>query len=190
MPFEFKRMEIPDVILVTARAFGDPRGFFMETYKRSQFEAGGIPQRFVQGNYSHSTAKGVIRGLHYQMNPTPQGKLVWCLRGEIFDVAVDIRKGSPWYGKYVGQTLTGENKRMLWVPEGFAHGFMVLSEVADVLYQVNNEWDPKTERSIIWNDPGIGIQWPYEGDPILSDKDAVAPALKSADNNFVYEGRK
>ncbi len=187
MPFEFKRMEIPDVILVEARAFPDGRGFFMETYKRSQFEAGGIPQRFVQGNYSHSTAKGVLRGLHYQMNPHPQGKLVWAMKGEIFDVAVDIRKGSPWYGTYVGEVLSEENRRMLYVPEGFAHGFMVLSDAADVFYQVTGEWDKETERSIIWNDPDLAIQWPLDVEPILSDKDLKAPKLGEADNNFVYE---
>jgi len=187
MPFEFKRMEIPDVILVEAKAFPDGRGFFMETYKRSQFEAGGIPQRFVQGNYSHSTAKGVLRGLHYQMNPHAQGKLVWAMKGEIFDVAVDIRKGSPWYGTYVGEVLSEANRRMLYVPEGFAHGFMVLSDAADVVYQVTDEWNRETERSIIWNDPDLAIQWPLDAEPILSDKDLKAPKLAEADNNFVYE---
>ena len=187
MPFEFKKMDIPDVIRVEAKAFADSRGFFMETYKRSQFEAGGLPQRFVQGNYSYSTSRGVLRGLHYQMNPHPQGKLVWALKGEIYDVAVDIRKGSPWYGKYVGEVLSQDNKRMLYVPEGFAHGFLVLSDSADVLYQVTDEWAPETERSIIWNDPDLAIKWPIDIEPLLSDKDAVASPLKEADNNFTYE---
>jgi len=190
MPFDFKRVDIPDVVLVEAKAFDDGRGFFMETYKRSQFEGGGIPQRFLQGNYSHSTARGVLRGLHYQMNPHAQGKLVWAMRGEIFDVAVDIRKGSPTYGKWVGEVLSGENRRMLYVPEGFAHGFMVLSDAADVLYQVTDEWDPKTERSIVWNDPDLGIKWPLDVTPLLSDKDAAAPTFREAENNFTYEESK
>ncbi len=190
MPFEFKRMEIPDVILVEARAFSDGRGFFMETYKRSQFEAGGIPQRFVQGNYSFSSSKGVLRGLHYQMNPHAQGKLVWALRGEIFDVAVDLRQGSPTYAKWVGEVLSCENRRMLYVPEGFGHGFLVLSGDAHVLYQVTDEWAPQTERSIIWDDPDLGINWPVDDPPLLSDKDAAAPSFKDADNNFTYEGQR
>lgn len=190
MPFTFTPCQIPDVLLIQAKAFNDPRGFFMETFKRSEFEKW-IPKRFVQGNYSHSTQRGVIRGMHFQINPHAQGKLMWCQRGEIFDVAIDIRKGSPWYGKYVGEILSGENKRMLWVPEGFAHGFQVLSDSADVLYQVTDEWAPATERSLIWNDPDIKVDWPIRGEPLLSDKDAKAPKLKEAvDINFVYEGKK
>ena len=188
MPFDFERMDIPDVIRVEAKAFGDSRGFFMETYKRSQFEAGGLPQRFVQGNYSFSSSKGVLRGLHYQLNPHAQGKLVWAPLGEIFDVAVDIRRGSPTYGKWVGEVLSAENHRMLYVPEGFAHGFMVLSEQAHVFYQVTNEWAAEAERSIIWNDADLGIKWPLSDAPLLSEKDAVAVPFKEADNNFNYKG--
>lgn len=185
MPFKFQRLEIPDVILIEPQVFGDERGFFMETYKHSEFSAFGITEHFLQDNHSRSK-KGVLRGLHYQNPPKAQGKLVRVVLGEIFDVAVDIRKGSPTYGRWVGVILSAENKRMLYIPPGFAHGFCVLSDVAEVIYKVTEEYAPELEAGIIWNDPEIGIQWPIPT-PILSTKDSRWPTLKEADNRFVYE---
>mgnify|MGYP000459835698 FL=1 len=185
MPFKFQRLEIPDVILIEPEVFSDERGFFMETYKHSEFSAFGIKEHFLQDNHSRS-AKGVLRGLHYQNPPKAQGKLVRVILGEVFDVAVDIRKGSPTYGRWVGVVLSSENKRMLYIPPGFAHGFCVLSDVAEVLYKVTEEYAPECEAGIIWNDPEIGIQWPIK-DPILSSKDARWPSLKEANNQFVYQ---
>jgi len=182
MAFEFKRLEIPDVILVVPQRFGDERGFFAETYKRSHFAANGIPERFVQDNLSHSL-RNVLRGLHFQKQPKAQGKLVTALKGRVFDVAVDIRKGSPTYGKWVGKVLSDEDFRMLYVPPGFAHGFIVMSEEADVQYKVTQEYAPELDRGIIWNDPAVGVEWPSDA-PLLSPKDAVLPALADADNNF------
>ena len=187
MPFEFKKMEIPEVVLIEPRVFGDSRGFFMEAYKQSDFAENGIPDQVVQDNHSHSS-KGTLRGLHYQMDPGAQGKLVNVIRGEIFDVAVDIRRSSPTYGKWVGISLSSENHRMLFVPVGFAHGFLVLSEEADVVYKVlGGEYAPELERGIIWNDPGLGIEWPLEH-PTLSERDCALPILAEAEHNFVYQG--
>ncbi|MGD8516882.1 MAG: dTDP-4-dehydrorhamnose 3,5-epimerase [Anaerolineae bacterium] len=185
MPFEFRRLAIPEVILVQSQQFADHRGFFMETYKQSQFAAHGIPDAFVQSNSSHSLGR-VLRGLHYQKHPQAQGKLVMALHGEIFDVAVDIRKGSPTYGQWVGLVLSGGSGSMLYVPVGFAHGFCVLGDTADVLYMVTKEYAGDLDRGILWNDPEIGIEWPTS-DPILSKKDAQLPPLREADNNFEYE---
>lgn len=182
MPFTFKRLEIPDVILVEAKAFSDERGFFMESFKESIFNTNGIDTRFVQDNYSHST-KGVLRGLHYQKNPKAQAKLVMVIRGEIFDVAVDVRKGSPTYGKWVGEVLSEQNHRLLYVPEGFAHGFLVLSSEADVVYKVNSEYSPEHERGVLWNDSYLNIKWPTNK-PIMIKKDLELPTLQNADNNF------
>ena len=184
MPFTFKRLEIPDVILIEPRVFQDVRGFFMETYKYSDFAAFGIAERFVQDNHSRSV-KGVLRGLHYQNPPHAQGKLIRVVVGEVFDVAVDIRKGSPTYGKWVGVKLSAENRRMLYIPPGFAHGFCVLSDVAEVVYKVTAEYAPECEAGIIWNDPGIGIEWPIKH-PIISSKDAQWPTLREAVNGFNY----
>lgn len=184
MPFTFKRLEIPEVILVDAKAFPDKRGFFMESFKQSVFYENGINTTFVQDNYSHSI-KGVIRGLHYQKNPKAQAKLVMAIRGEIFDVAVDMRKGSLTYGKWVGEILSEQNHRLLYVPEGFAHGFYVLSNEADVLYKVNQEYSPENERGIIWNDPTVGVKWP-SNNPVVIEKDLELPTIDNADNNFVY----
>ena len=184
MPFTFKKLEIPEVILVEAKAFLDDRGFFLESFKESIFVSNGINTKFVQDNFSHSV-KGALRGLHYQKNPKAQAKLVVTLRGEIFDVAVDIRKNSPTYGKWTGEILSEQNHKLLYIPEGFAHGFCVLSEQADVLYKVNNEYSPEHEKGIIWNDPDIGIAWPIDN-PILHEKDQKLPLLKNADNNFTY----
>jgi len=184
MSFKFKRLKIPEVILVEAQAFSDERGFFMEGFKESVFNVNGIKTKFVQDNFSHSI-KEVLRGLHYQKNPQSQAKLVMAINGKIFDVAVDIRKGSPTYGKWVGQILSSQNHGLLYVPEGFAHGFCVLSDTADVLYKVNSEYSPEHERGIIWNDPELAVKWPTDN-PIMIKKDLQLPTLKNADNNFVY----
>lgn len=183
MPFEFQKLDIPEVILVKAQRFGDDRGFFMETYKQSEFAANGIPDAFVQSNRSHSV-RGVLRGLHYQKHPRAQGKLVMALSGEVFDVAVDIRLGSPTYGQWVGEVLSAENGHMLYIPPGFAHGFCVLSDEADVIYLVTREYDRELDRGLLWNDPVIGVEWPI-AEPYLSVKDAAAPPLQESDNNFV-----
>jgi dTDP-4-dehydrorhamnose 3,5-epimerase len=185
MPFKFKKLDIPDVILVEAQSFADERGHFMESFKESIFAINGINTRFVQDNYSHSV-KGVLRGLHYQKDPKAQAKLVMVSQGEIFDVAVDIRKGSPTYGKWVSEILSDKNHRLLYVPEGFAHGFYVTSDKADVLYKVNSEYSPEHEKGILWNDPDLAISWPIDK-PIVIKKDEQLPTLKNADNNFVYQ---
>ena len=169
-------------MLIEAKSFPDERGFFMETYKESVFKENGINEKFVQDNFSHSS-KGALRGLHYQKEPMAQAKLVKVIRGEIFDVAVDIRKQSPTYGKWVGEILSEKNNKMLYVPQGFAHGFLTLSDDVDVLYKVNNEYSPENDRGILWNDPDIGIDWPNK-EPTLSEKDTKQPLLKNADNNF------
>ena len=184
MPFEFKKSEIPEVILVQPQVFCDGRGFFVETYKHSDFSEYGISHQFLQDNHSKSF-KGVLRGLHYQKFPRAQGKLVRCIKGEIFDVAVDIRKGSPYYGKWVGAVLSEKNKYMLYIPIGFAHGFLALSETAEVLYKATDQYSPENDRGIIWNDPEIGIDWKID-DPIVSEKDKKLPLLKDSDNNFNY----
>jgi dTDP-4-dehydrorhamnose 3,5-epimerase len=184
MPFRFQRLQIPDVILVEPRSLKDERGFFRETYKASEFAAGGIPVPFVQDNHSHST-RGVLRGLHYQNPPRAQGKLVSVCWGEIFDVAVDIRHGSPTFGQWVGEALSSETGCLLYVPPGFAHGFCVLSEQADVIYKVTAEFAPELDRGILWNDPDIGVRWPIT-DAIISPKDAQLPRLREADNQFVF----
>ncbi len=177
MPFEFKKLSIPDVILVTPKVFGDIRGFFLEGYKKSEFFNNGITVEFNQDNHSQS-AKGVLRGLHYQKSPKAQAKLVRCIEGEIFDVAVDIRKNSPTFGKWVGEKLSAENKNMLFIPEGFAHGFVVLSEKAQLLYKASNEFAPDCDRGVRWNDPDININWGIDFEPILSEKDTNQPFLK------------
>jgi dTDP-4-dehydrorhamnose 3,5-epimerase len=185
MPFNFERLRIPDLILIEPKVFQDKRGFFMESYKYSEFKKAGIKDYFVQDNHSYSR-KGVIRGLHYQNPPRAQGKLIKVITGEIFDVAVDIRKGSPTYGKWEAVILSAENKKMLYIPPGFAHGFCTLSEFAEVLYKSTDEYAPECEAGIIWNDPDININWPIKN-PILSEKDLLLPSLKDADNRFVYD---
>ena len=177
MTFEFKRLAIPDVILVEPKVFDDERGFFLEGYKKSEFFANGIDVEFNQDNHSKST-KGVLRGLHYQLPPKAQAKLVRCIQGEIFDVAVDIRKNSSTYGKWVGEKLSAENKKMLFIPEGFAHGFVVLSETAELLYKASNEYSKEHDRGVLWNDPEISVEWGIDFEPILSDKDKHQPLLK------------
>ncbi len=189
MPFQFRPQQpIPDVILIEPKAFGDDRGWFMETYKRSEFEANGIRVEFRQDNHSRSTAKGVIRGLHYQKDPAAQGKLVRCVDGAIYDVAVDIREGSPTYGRWVAAELSAEDRRMLWVPPGFAHGFCTLTDASEVVYKATAEYSAPHDRGIRWNDPAIGVTWPVKS-PMLSPKDAQAPLLADADNNFQWRSR-
>jgi dTDP-4-dehydrorhamnose 3,5-epimerase len=174
-------LAIPDVVLLEPRVFGDDRGFFFESFNQRQFnEAIGQTVAFVQDNHSRS-AKNVLRGLHYQIQQ-PQGKLVRVVTGEVFDVAVDIRKSSPSFGHWVGEILSAENKKQLWVPEGFAHGFVVLSDHAEFLYKTTDYWAPEFERSIAWNDPAIGIQWPIQGEPALSAKDRQAKSLAEAEH--------
>ena len=173
--------EIPEVLLIEPKVFGDERGFFMESFNQRNFsEKTGVNLEFVQDNHSRSS-KGVLRGLHYQIQQA-QGKLLRATLGEIFDVAVDIRKNSPNFGKWVGYLLSAENKRQLWVPPGFAHGFLVVSEAADVLYKTTDYYAAEYERSILWNDPDIGINWPLDSIEVkLSQKDKVAQTLKDTD---------
>ena len=170
---------IPDILIIEPKVFGDERGFFFESYNERQWEEKtGLRTLFVQDNHSRS-AKGVLRGLHYQIS-RPQGKLVRCVVGEVFDVAVDLRRSSPTFGKWSGALLSAENKRQMWVPEGFAHGFLVLSDAAEFLYKTTNYYAPEHERSVVWNDPDLGINWPIEGEPVLSRKDAEAAPFKDA----------
>lgn len=173
----FTETDLPEVIVVEPAVFGDDRGFFMEVYHEGKFREGGIREAFVQDNHSRSM-RGVLRGLHYQL-PNPQGKLVRVIAGSVFDVAVDIRRGSPSFGKWTGVELSAENRKQLWIPAGFAHGFCVTSESADVVYKCTTLYDGPNDRGIRWDDPEIGIQWPVK-DPILSPKDAVAPRLREA----------
>lgn len=172
---------IPDVLIIEPKVFGDERGFFFESFNQAKFESFiGRQVNFVQDNHSKSV-KNVLRGLHYQIQQ-PQGKLVRIVQGEVFDVAVDIRKSSPTFGKWVGEVLSADNKKQLWVPEGFAHGFVVLSETAECLYKTTDYYAPEFERSIIWNDPTIDIKWPVNGEPILSAKDQQAKTLATAEH--------
>jgi dTDP-4-dehydrorhamnose 3,5-epimerase len=171
---------IPEVLIIEPKIFGDDRGFFYESFNEKLFsECAGIHERFVQDNHSRSI-RGVLRGLHYQLNQV-QGKLVRVTVGEVFDVAVDIRKDSPTFGKWVGVHLSSDNKRMLWIPPGFAHGFLVLSEVAEFLYKTTNFYDPVSERCLAWNDPTLAIQWPSGITPVLSAKDSQGKSLQDAE---------
>jgi dTDP-4-dehydrorhamnose 3,5-epimerase len=173
-------LSIPDVLLIEPRVFGDERGFFFESFNQKVFEeAVGRQVNFVQDNHSRSV-RGVLRGLHYQVKQ-PQGKLVRVVQGEVFDVAVDIRKSSTTFGQWVGEILSAENKKQLWVPEGFAHGFLTLSETAEFLYKTTDYYAPEFERSILWNDPDIAITWPGDVTPTLSAKDQIASLLKDAE---------
>ncbi len=175
------KLAIPEVVLFAPKFFGDDRGFFYESFVQSVFEeATGLTRQFVQDNHSKSQ-RGVLRGLHYQLDPMAQGKLVRVIQGEVFDVAVDIRKDSPTFGHWVGEILSAENRRQLWVPEGFAHGFVTLSDTAEFLYKTTNPYSPSHERAIIWNDPDLAIDWPISSAPLLSGKDQVAAAFKDAE---------
>lgn len=185
MPFEFKKLAIEDVILVTPKVFGDSRGFFMESYQKSTFFENGIKVEFNQDNHSKST-KGVLRGLHYQTKPKAQAKLVRCSKGKILDIAVDIRKDSKTFGKWVGEILSEENKNMLFIPEGFAHGFVVLSDEAELLYKASGEYSPENDRGIRWNDPDINIDWNINFEPLLSEKDNKQPYLKETKKEDLF----
>jgi len=179
---DFKPTRLPGVLLIEPRRFSDARGWFSETWQSRKFAGGGIDAEFVQDNQSHSH-RWVLRGLHYQIRQA-QGKLVRVTHGEIFDVAVDVRRSSPTFGQWVGEVLSADNGRMLWVPAGFAHGFLALSEHADVAYKATDYYAPEHERSILWSDPGIGIQWPMPThvQPLLGKKDAEAPMLAAAEH--------
>lgn len=172
-------LKIPDVVLIEPKVFGDERGYFFESFNQAEFnQAIGYEVRFVQDNHSKSQ-KGVLRGLHYQLPPKAQGKLVRVIQGEVFDVALDIRKESPTFGKWVGEILSADNKHQLWIPEGFAHGFITLSETAEFLYKTTDYYAPEYERCIAWNDPDIGINWPLNQPPVLSGKDQQGQAFKA-----------
>ena len=187
MPFEFvPHPQLPDIIHVKPRVFGDERGWFTETYKRSDFEAHGIPQDFHQDNHSYSAPVGVLRGLHFQVPPQAQGKLVRCVRGLVFDVAVDIRRGSPTYAHWVGVELSAKRQDELWIPPGFAHGFITREPDCEVAYKTTNEYAPALERTIRWDDPALGIDWGTKT-PVLAPRDAAAPTLAELDNPFVFE---
>ncbi len=173
---KFLPAELAGVILIEPEVYADARGWFMEVFHEQRFAEAGIAERFVQDNQSHSK-KGVLRGLHYQVGKA-QGKLVRVLQGEIFDVAVDIRPGSKTFGKWMGVTLTGAEPRMIWIPKGFAHGFYTVSETADVIYKVTEFYTPQNDRTLLWNDPDVAIRWPFEGQPILSEKDQAGHSLK------------
>jgi dTDP-4-dehydrorhamnose 3,5-epimerase len=169
---------IPDVRIVQPRVFGDDRGFFLESWNARAFREAGIDATFVQDNHSRSR-RGVLRGLHYQVEHA-QGKLVRVVSGEVFDVAVDLRRSSPTFGRWVGVTLSADDKRMLWVPPGFAHGFLVLSEFADFLYKATDYYHPEHERTLLWNDPALGIAWPLDGEPLFAAKDREGVRLADA----------
>lgn len=174
------RLSIPDVLLIEPKVFGDDRGFFFESFNQVVFEeAIGRKTIFAQDNHSRSVNK-VLRGLHYQIQH-PQGKLVRVIAGEVFDVAVDLRKSSSTFGQWVGETLSAENKKQLWIPEGFAHGFLVLSEAAEFLYKTTDYWHPQHERCLAWNDPSVGINWPLDGQPVLSQKDQLGKPLAAVE---------
>jgi dTDP-4-dehydrorhamnose 3,5-epimerase len=171
---------IPDILIIEPKVYGDERGFFFESFNQRSFnKASGLDVIFVQDNHSKS-ARHVLRGLHYQINQ-PQGKLVRVTAGEVFDVAVDIRRNSNTFGQWVGEILTGDNKRQLWIPEGFAHGFLVISESAQFLYKTTDYWEPRHERCIVWNDPTLAIKWPLQEEPVLSAKDAEGELFLQAE---------
>lgn len=187
MPFAFERLAIADVILVKPKRMGDARGWFTETYKRSDFAAHGIPDDFGQDNHAYSSQVGVLRGLHFQKDPQAQGKLVRCLRGSIFDVAVDLRKGSPTYAKWVGVQLTADDGHQLWVPPGFGHGYITQVPDCEVAYKTTAEYAPQLERTLRWDDPTVGVDWGNAA-PVLAERDAKAPLLAALDHDFTYRG--
>ena len=185
--FKFGKTPIPGILIIEPKAFEDNRGFFMEFYNQEGFAENGFTEMFVQDNHSRSK-KGVIRGLHYQINPYPMGKLVKVVKGKIFDAGVDIRRGSPTFGKWYGEILSEENKTMLYFPPGFAHGFLSLAEGTEVIYKCTGMFNAESERAIIWNDPEIGISWPLDqvDKVVVSERDQKHPGLKNAETNFVY----
>jgi dTDP-4-dehydrorhamnose 3,5-epimerase len=182
MPFKFTPLRIADVVLIEARSFADDRGLFRELWQQRDFAAAGLDLNFVQDNHSRSV-RNVLRGLHYQKPPRAQGKLVFTLSGEIYDVAVDVRRSSPTFGQWVSATLTGDNGHALWVPPGFAHGFIVRSETAHVVYKVTDVYAPDCDRGVVWNDPALDIDWGV-AEPLLSPKDAVLPCLNDTGPDF------
>lgn len=185
---QVERTALSGVVIVTPQRFGDDRGWFAETFNVTRMAAAGIGMTFVQDNHSMSARIGTLRGLHYQKPPHAQDKLVRCTRGAIFDVAVDIRRGSPTFGRWVGVDLTAENGRQLLVPKGFLHGFVTRAENAEVQYKCSDVYAPDCDAGVRWNDPGIGIDWGLTEDPVLSGKDQVQPFLKDIESPFVYEG--
>ena len=188
MSFTFNKTDIEGVYIIEPKCFGDDRGYFMETYQKDEFDKAGLNYNFVQSNQSKSH-KGVLRGLHFQTRK-PQAKLVRVVEGEVYDVAVDLRKDSPTYGKYVGVILSSENHKMFMIPKGFAHGFVVLSDTAIFEYQVDDFYDPGHEGGIMWNDSDINIQWPYSGELDLSEKDKHHPSIKDSHIEFsMKEGK-
>ncbi|MDO8954820.1 MAG: dTDP-4-dehydrorhamnose 3,5-epimerase [Gammaproteobacteria bacterium] len=182
MSFEFIKLTIEGPLLIKPKVHSDDRGFFIESFKASEFLKQGIPNHFLQSNHSKSN-KNVLRGLHFQIHPKAQGKLLRVISGKVFDVIVDIRKGSASYGKWVGTELSADNKHILWIPEGFAHGVAFLEDNTELLYNTTQEYSTEHERSIQWNDPTLNIQWPITK-PILSNKDAMAPLFEDCENNF------
>ena len=178
--------EIPGVLVIEPDVFGDHRGWFCETWNRQKLHDAGIDADFVQDNQSYTKAKGTLRGLHFQQNPMSQAKLVRVVRGAVLDVAVDLRKGSPTYLKHVGVELSAENKRQFFIPKGFAHGFLTLTDDVEFVYKVDAPYAPDCDRSVRFDDPEIGVDWPCE-EPILSDKDKKAPLLRDSDCNFIFE---
>jgi dTDP-4-dehydrorhamnose 3,5-epimerase len=181
---EARPLELAELIELTPRRFGDERGFFSEVWNHARFAEAGIPTQFVQDNVSLSRTKGVLRGLHFQMPPAAQAKLVRVSRGSIFDVGVDIRRSSPTFGRWAGVVLSAERWNQLYVPEGFAHGFVTLEDDTEVTYKVSALYSPEHDRSIRFDDPAIGIEWPLDGEPVLSDKDAAAPLLADVETGF------
>ena len=178
---------IPEVVKITPKKHGDARGFFSETYKKAALAEAGILAEFVQDNHSRSTQRGVVRGLHFQAPPSAQGKLIRVVRGAIYDVAVDIRQGSPTFGQWVGAELSEDNWAQLWVPRGFAHGFCTLTELTEVVYKVDAPYDPATEGGVLWSDPGLAIDWPVAGpDALLSPKDRDLPELADLVSPFKF----
>ena len=186
MAFEFEPLSIPDVIAVRPTRHRDARGYFSEVYRSEPFRTAGIDADFVQDNLTRSS-RGVLRGLHYQLPPSAQGKLIGVVRGTIFDVAVDLRRGAETFGRWAGRTLDGETGEMLWIPPGFAHGYCILSDQADVLYKVTATYAPELNRGLRWDDATVGVEWPIE-DPVLSDADRVQPSFADCDNPFVIDG--
>jgi len=184
MTFRFRHLEIPDVVLIESEVFSDPRGFLMEAYKHSTFHKAGIGESFVQMNHSQSTC-GVLRGLHYQHPPFAQGKLVYIARGEIFDVAVDLRVDSPTYAKWVGCLLSDRNPQLMYIPPGFAHGFCTLSKEANIVYLATAEYSPAYEAGLLWSDSDLDIRWPIQH-PTVSERDAGLPPLRKADIRFAH----
>ena len=182
MAFKFTGTEIPGIVVIEPVVYRDSRGFFMETYKASEFSGAGISYEFVQDNHSMSD-RGVLRGLHYQIEPAQQGKLIRVVSGSIFDVALDIRRGSPTFGRYLAFRLTAEEKKMVWIPPGFAHGFLSLEDGTELLYKATSEYNASLERGILWNDPDLKIDWP-SNNPIVSEKDSEHPRLKDADLGY------